>query len=465
MAISALICSTGIKNLYVRRHEVDIENNVAIRKLICDPKSVTVDCHADFLKALDSTYICPGNPDLEFVQLCMSRKSQFKSKSGEVTAHLDSYSPFVFQDRQYSQTVRATSCLLLVKSAKRRCSKCASFRSALRVLRRSASAGPVNKYTPNAIMRTPVLRKKLADLASKRKSDMQSVRRLRSTVRSLLENQGVTLEDNLSHDVDCVMKSSQEEIEKLYPEGSFRRLFWDEQLKAQSVKGKQGRRWHPLILRWALNLKMRSSGAYHDMQSAGFITLPSERTLRDYTHFFRESSGFQVQVNDLLAKEASVSSASCYQKNVVLVFYEMRIREDLVFDKHEEIVLGFVDLGKVENQLLELERSVKKGINIVQEVASHLLVLMVRGIATSLRFRFAHFSTSGATSVNLSSILWEAVQHIEMSGLHVVAMTADGASQNRKFFKMCSIEAHTNLSIRIVPSLHHCTSFPTCRIC
>ena len=160
VAISAVICSTGIKNLYVRRHELDIENNVAIRKLICDPKSVTVDCHADFLKALDSTYICQGNPDLEFAQLCMSRKSQFKSKSGEVTAHLDSYSPFVFQDRQYSQTVRATSCLLLVKSATRRCSKCASFRSALRVLlRRSVSAGPVNKYTPNAIMRTPVLKK------------------------------------------------------------------------------------------------------------------------------------------------------------------------------------------------------------------------------------------------------------------------------------------------------------------
>ena len=175
---------------------------------------------------------------------------------------------------------------------------------------------------------------------------MQSLRRLRSTVRSLLENQGVALEDNLSHDMDCVMKSSQEEIEKLYPEGSFRRLFWDKQLKAQSVKGKQGRRWHPLILRWALNLKMRSSGAYHDMQSAGFITLPSKRT----SHFFRESSGFQVQVNDLLAKEASVSSASCYQKNVVLVFDESRVREDLVFDKHKEIVLGFVDLEKVENQ-------------------------------------------------------------------------------------------------------------------
>ena len=62
--------------------------------------------------------------------------------------------------------------------------------------------------------------------------------------------------------------------------------------------------WHPLLIHGALNLRMRSYGAYHAMRTAGFITLPSERTLRDYTHVFENQVGFQFEVNDLPAVKA-----------------------------------------------------------------------------------------------------------------------------------------------------------------
>ena len=80
------------------------------------------------------------------------------------------------------------------------------------------------------------------------------------------------------------MKEKTPEIVEAYPEGSFKRLFWEEQLRAASKKDMRQVRWHPLIIRWCLNLKLLSSSAYHAVRTAGFISLPSERTLRDYSN-------------------------------------------------------------------------------------------------------------------------------------------------------------------------------------
>ena len=43
-------------------------------------------------------------------------------------------------------------------------------------------------------------------------------------------------------------------------------------------------------------------------------------------------------------------------KYMVLVFDEMKIREDLVFDKHSCGLVGFVNLGEINNILTEFER-------------------------------------------------------------------------------------------------------------
>lgn len=72
------------------------------------------------------------------------------------------------------------------------------------------------------------------------------------------------------------------------------------------AKGKTGRRWHPLFLRWCLNIALTSSKTYEIIRDSGFITLPSKRTLRDYTHFFKSLPGFQADVDAFLMEEAKV---------------------------------------------------------------------------------------------------------------------------------------------------------------
>lgn len=79
---------------------------------------------------------------------------------------------------------------------------------------------------------------------------------------------------------------------------------------------------------------------------------------------------------------------------MVLVLDEMKISEDLVFDKSGCKLLGFVNLGSVNEQLQALEQnadstSTKTGL------ATHMLTLMIRGIFIKMEFPYVSFPTQG----------------------------------------------------------------------
>ena len=54
-------------------------------------------------------------------------------------------------------------------------------------------------------------------------------------------------------------------------------------------------RWHPLVIRFALNLRYLSGTAYQAVLQSGMISLPSERTLSDYTHWATPNTGVQQE--------------------------------------------------------------------------------------------------------------------------------------------------------------------------
>ena len=101
------------------------------------------------------------------------------------------------------------------------------------------------------------------------------------------------------------MEENQTKIAEDFPENSFHRLFWKQQQEALKVKNNRQLRWHPMMVKWCLHLKMISSAAYHAMRSSGFIKLPSERTLRDYTHLVKAATGIQPDVNAQIIKYGS----------------------------------------------------------------------------------------------------------------------------------------------------------------
>ena len=132
-----------------------------------------------------------------------------------------------------------------------------------------------------------------------------------------------------------------------------------------------------------MSLKMQSSSAYSTLKDSGFVVMPSERTLSDYIHFYEARSGFHSDWNDHLSARSNVVNLTEVQKCVALSFDEMRVREDLVYHKNSGKVIGFVNLGNVDDCLNLLQR----GNGELPErlpLATHILVFMIRGIVTTV---------------------------------------------------------------------------------
>lgn len=192
--------------------------------------------------------------------------------------------------------------------------------------------------------------------------------------------------------------------------------------------------WVHILLynRWCLNLKLLSSSAYHCLRTSGFVKLPCERTLRDYTHVFKSKTGFQAEVDNMLRSEVGNESWKNY---IVLLLDEMKVKESLVYDKYSCQVIGFVELDDINHQMSLLENQTTSSL---PPIATHLLTFMVRGLFTSCKFPYAHFPTDCLSGDQIFPIVWEAVERLERMGFKVIGITADGASPNRKFFHMHS---------------------------
>ena len=139
-------------------------------------------------------------------------------------------------------------------------------------------------------------------------------------------------------------------------------------------------RWHPLMIKWCLYLRHQSSGAYETLRNSGCVHLPSQRTLRDYTHYVHAASGFSNEVDDMLKQAAEVDTSKDYEKCTLLLLDEMHIREGLVYDKHNGKLIGFADLGQIHEHLSKYERSLLNESPSAQPLATTMMVFMVRGL-------------------------------------------------------------------------------------
>ena len=70
------------------------------------------------------------------------------------------------------------------------------------------------------------------------------------------------------------------------------------------------------------------------------------------------------------------------------------------------------------------------------QLATHMLVFMVCGIVSNLKFAYAQFPCSSLTADQLHSLVWGCIRRLEGIGFKVLATTCDGASCNRKFMKL-----------------------------
>ena len=381
--------------------------------------------------------ICLGNSDDLFLSVLDRRKG--KIMNGKIqSAFVDDLFPTTVEGVQYKRTVRVSTCEMLVSDEK--CTACKEYRATLRSLssRQKQQASTSTKRTDASshvnfrYLSSPEKAQRFTNCSTKAKIASKELERLKKKSTALIANEGVDLNQSLHDDFVGIYHENTEAVHNKFPPGTFERLFWDQQAEVLNIDKRQIR-WHPMMIKWCLNLKLLSSSAYSALRSTGVLTLPSERTLRDYTHFFKAGSGFSSDVDTQLRKEAQLESSR--NSFVCLVFDEVKIKEDLIYDKHSGELLGFIDVGDVNNSLLAFQQSCESDIHKPQ-LATHMLVFMVCGILSALKYPYAQFPCMSVTADQLYSLVWGGVRRLEGAGFKVLAITCDGAASNRKFMKL-----------------------------
>ena len=98
------------------------------------------------------------------------------------------------------------------------------------------------------------------------------------------------------------------------------------------------------------NLELMSSSSYYALRTSGFVKLVSDRTLRDYSHYFENKPGFQ---DDQLMNEIEKNDL---KGSMLLLVDEMKIKEGLVYNKVSGEIVGFTNIEDINQELLRLEQ-------------------------------------------------------------------------------------------------------------
>ena len=123
-----------------------------------------------------------------------------------------------------------------------------------------------------------------------------------------------------------------------------------------------------------------------------------------------------------------VKDFSDKEKFVVLLMDEMKIQKNLVWNKHNIEVIGYVDLSDIDLNYATLSK--------VTTVASYALVLLIRSIVNTFKPSLVHFATDGILASQMLPLLWKGISKCEKSSLKVIVVTCDDESPNRKLFRM-----------------------------
>jgi hypothetical protein len=276
---------------------------------------------------------------------------------------------------------------------------------------------------------------RLKNVQAAKRAAERSASRLNEKLQAMIEKEGIDLVEEDASDLRELMSEVDENTKA---KKHFCSIFWDQQQAYNSLDDKRRMRWHPLMIRFALNLKYLSSNAYRAL--GNFLALPSKRTLCDYSNVFSVEPGVSNELIQRMKSSMKFDSCADQEKIVGLMMDEMKVKSGLVFSKRRDRLVGFVNLGSINNDLEVLQSSLAKESSnhkAEPELAGSMLVLMARLLhRPSFTFPIAQYATCSLSGAKLYPIAWDVLEALEMNGLKVVSISCDGLSANRKFFQI-----------------------------
>ena len=338
VVLRLLLISRDLKyQIYIAGHLVSPQSSIFTQL----PSIVTTDAVIHMINALHAANICVGNFDDRFIDLARIKKGKFFSCNGGIIAYLDESFCLEVNGITHGSTIRHANCEILL-SDNEVCSHCAKFRNTLRALtwKQKPVSDVPSLHTNIRFLRTPQRTARFIAVRKAIVNKNRQLQRLRLKLSNAVETDGILVDDELANDLHEVV-NNKSDLELVFKDDEFRRIFWDQQVSCKGIlytyvkflyyvcqvaackAKKNGIRWHPLFIRWCLNIMLTSSKTYDIIRESGFISLPSKRTLRDYTHWTKLKPGFSAELFNHLRKEAKVDSLAEWQRcNYTLYIHE-----------------------------------------------------------------------------------------------------------------------------------------------
>ena len=189
------------------------------------------------------------------------------------------------------------------------------------------------------------------------------------------------------------------------------------------VKSSHGNRYSADWIINSLLIKCKSPSAYKLLRTQNYLPLPSISTLNRSIRNLTPDFGFDSSICAALAEKLKAFPVA--ERRGMLMYDEMQVSKHVDFRPHLGKNVGFVDFGTHTTQ------------QHLKQQGDHALVFLFRPHLNGWVQTIGCFCSAGTTpAVVLSKLILEAVILLENSGAQVDGLVCDGASTNRKAWKL-----------------------------
>ena len=182
-----------------------------------------------------------------------------------------------------------------------------------------------------------------------------------------------------------------------------------------SQRSRHAYRWKVKDKMLVLSILFHSRKAYKILSC--FFILPSIRTLLCDLQKMKIKPGFSESVPEAL--KVKVNAMDFKDKNNVLVFEEMSIKEGLLYNVGRDVIERFEDFSHIGK---------------TRYIANHAIAFMIRGLASKWKQPIGYFLSSGPVRAKtLQSLTRVYISKVTETGLNVVALVCDQGYNNWSF--------------------------------
>ena len=282
------------------------------------------DLHS-YMSLVKKSNICNGNQLEEFSDTNTEAKITLRMGKSHF---IKSIKIIIFTGKEI---IYNPNCQILCCKPQSYCLPCKKQRSTLLVQKCRYKTERTNQTThvPHRYLSKEQMKERMVTLQKELIKVKKQRDRLITKVNKIIEAESISLSQ---HDHEDLKEIIVNEEHKIKHKSTLQKIFWDQQVEAAKKFDSRGMKWHPLMVRLCILLRHQSQSAYEILRQC--ISLPSQRTLRDYTHFIKAKPGFSGEVDSLICSTAQINECEERERNVIILLDEMHIREDLVFDKN-----------------------------------------------------------------------------------------------------------------------------------